>query len=144
MSKYGKTKKQHTNHRYFQSHYHGFKSLQAHLHDRKNGYGPIEKGVRTSHFFLFKQSVPCFGGWVRTRVISGFGAIEAPKPEINTGSYSFLNSYVSLCNDFTNDMCSKKKLCGSGDKNVFSECFICELDQALLRCRCQTDLSTVQ
>ena len=85
-------------------------SFKGRLHGRKIGYGLVKKGVRTSHFCPCKQSVPCFGGWVRTRVFSGFGAIDVygPKARKNTGPYSFRNSDVSLRNNLANDMRSKK------------------------------------
>ena len=61
--------------------------LQARSHDRKIGYGPVKKGVRTSHFRSCKLCVSCFLGWVRSRVFSGFGAIDVygPEPRTNTG-----------------------------------------------------------
>jgi len=44
------------------------------------------------------------------RVFFGFGAIDVygPNTRKNTGPYSFLNLYVSLRNNFANDMRSKK------------------------------------
>ena len=51
-------------------------TLKARLHDRKIGYGPVKKGVRTSHFRSCKLCVSCFLGWVRTRIFSGFGVID--------------------------------------------------------------------
>ena len=43
--------------------------------------------VRTSHFCPCKQSVPCFGGCVGTRVFSGLGAIVyGPKTRKKHGS----------------------------------------------------------
>ena len=84
--------------------------LKGHLHGRKIRYRPVKKVVWTSHFCSCKQSVPCFGGCVRTRVFSGFGAIDVygPKTRKNTGPYSFLNAYVSLRNNFADNMRSKK------------------------------------
>ena len=74
--------------------YPDFKIFKARLHDRKIGYGPIKKGVRTSHFRSFKLCVSCFLGWVRTRVFSGFGAIDVYGTETrtNTGPYQFVHS----------------------------------------------------
>ena len=122
--------------------------LKGRLHGRKIGYGLVKKGVRTSHFCPCKQFVPCFGGWVRTRVFSSFGAIDVygPKTRKNTGPYSFFNSYVSLHNNFANDMRSKK-LCGSGDKNVVGFNMAADSSSAWKNEEVEalkTDLSTVQ
>ena len=84
----------------------------------------------------------------------------APKLEKNTGPYSFLNSSDRLRNNFANDMRSKKNRVALGtrikkwivflDTRKFSDHSLsgnvsyASSDQALLRCRCQTDLSTVQ
>ena len=107
----------------------------------KKEYGPhIFARVNNSYHVLGDGYGPVF--------FSGFGAIDVygPKTRKNMGPYSFFNSYVSLRNNFANDMHSKKP-CGSGDKNVVgfnmaadsSSAWKNEVVEAL-----KTDLSTVQ
>ena len=93
-------------------------SIKGRLHGRKIGYGLVKKGARTSHFCPCKQSVPYLGDGYRPVFFSGFGAIDAygPQTRKNTGPYSFLNSYVSLRNNFANDMRSKKSRVALGTR----------------------------
>ena len=57
----------------------------------KNGFGPVKKMVRTSHFSPCKLYVSCVLGWVRTFVFGGFWAIDVYGPETwkSSGPYQF-------------------------------------------------------
>ena len=56
--------------------------LKARLHDRKIGYGPDKKRVRTSHFCPCKHCGSCLSSWLRKRDFFGHGAIDGYGPKI--------------------------------------------------------------
>ena len=79
-----------------------WKEVKASLHDRKIGYRPDKKRVRTSHFCPCKLCGSCLLAWVRTRVffVFFFRFGYDPKNQKNRSPYQFLDSYVSLRNNF--------------------------------------------